>query len=124
MLIGRCLDQLHVYPHLVARTVDRAFQHSANMEFAANLRDRLVCFAIGEHIGRSISGIPGRGMTDEIITDLAQLAGPKVISRTSAMQYIRKRLFRPVYSFASLEGYFWIIQRQIPTGSATWASLE
>jgi hypothetical protein len=66
-------------------------------------------------------------MTDEIITDLAQLAGPKVISRTSAMQYIavqRKRLFRPVYSFASLEGYFWIIQRQIPTGSATWASLE
>jgi TolB-like protein len=88
MLIGRCLDQLHVYPHLVARTVDRAFQHSANMEFAANLRDRLVCFAIGEHIGRSISGIPGRGMTDEIITDLAQLAGPKVISRTSAMQYI------------------------------------
>jgi TolB-like protein len=27
-------------------------------------------------------------MTDEIITDLAQLAGPKVISRTSAMQYI------------------------------------
>ena len=45
-------------------------------------------------------------MTDEIITDLAQVAGPKVISRTSAMQYIRKRLFRPVYSFASLEGYF------------------
>lgn len=27
------------------------------------------------------------GMTDEIITDLAKLAGPKVISRTSAMQY-------------------------------------
>jgi hypothetical protein len=29
----------------------------------------------------------GEGMTDEIITDLAELAGPKVISRTSAMQY-------------------------------------
>ncbi len=29
------------------------------------------------------------GMTDEIITDLAKLAGPKVISRTSAMQYKR-----------------------------------
>jgi hypothetical protein len=87
MLIGRCLDQLHAYPHLVARTVDRVFQHSANMQFAGNLRDRLVCFAIGEHIDRSISGIPGRGMTDEIITDLAQLAGPKVISRTSAMRY-------------------------------------
>jgi len=27
------------------------------------------------------------GMTDEVITDLAKLAGPKVISRTSAMQY-------------------------------------
>ncbi len=27
------------------------------------------------------------GITDEIITDLARLAGPKVISRTSAMQY-------------------------------------
>lgn len=27
------------------------------------------------------------GMTDEIITDLAKLAGPKVISRTSAMQF-------------------------------------
>jgi TolB-like protein/DNA-binding winged helix-turn-helix (wHTH) protein/Tfp pilus assembly protein PilF len=27
------------------------------------------------------------GITDEIITDLAKLAGPKVISRTSAMQY-------------------------------------
>jgi len=27
------------------------------------------------------------GMTDEIITDLAKLAGPKVISRTSVMQY-------------------------------------
>jgi TolB-like protein/DNA-binding winged helix-turn-helix (wHTH) protein len=27
------------------------------------------------------------GMTDEITTDLAKLAGPKVISRTSAMQY-------------------------------------
>ncbi len=27
------------------------------------------------------------GMSDEIITDLAKLAGPKVISRTSAMQY-------------------------------------
>ena len=27
------------------------------------------------------------GMTDEIITDLARLGGPKVISRTSAMQY-------------------------------------
>ena len=27
------------------------------------------------------------GMTDEIITDLAKLAGPKVISRTTAMQY-------------------------------------
>jgi TolB-like protein/DNA-binding winged helix-turn-helix (wHTH) protein/Tfp pilus assembly protein PilF len=27
------------------------------------------------------------GMTDEIITDLARLAGPKVISRTSAMHY-------------------------------------
>jgi len=27
------------------------------------------------------------GMTDEIITDLAELAGPKVISRTSALQY-------------------------------------
>ena len=27
------------------------------------------------------------GMTDEIITDLAKLAGPKVISRTSAIQY-------------------------------------
>lgn len=27
------------------------------------------------------------GMTDEIITDLARLAGPKVISRTSAMRY-------------------------------------
>jgi TolB-like protein/DNA-binding winged helix-turn-helix (wHTH) protein/Tfp pilus assembly protein PilF len=27
------------------------------------------------------------GMTDEIITDLAKLAGPRVISRTSAMQY-------------------------------------
>jgi TolB-like protein len=27
------------------------------------------------------------GMTDEIITDLAKLAGPKVISRTSAMKY-------------------------------------
>ena len=27
------------------------------------------------------------GMTDEIITDLAKLAGPKVISRTSIMQY-------------------------------------
>ena len=27
------------------------------------------------------------GMTDEIITDLAKLAGPKVISRTSAMRY-------------------------------------
>jgi len=27
------------------------------------------------------------GMTDEIITDLAKLAGPKIISRTSAMQY-------------------------------------
>jgi hypothetical protein len=29
----------------------------------------------------------GEGMTGEIITDLAELAGPKVISRTSAMQY-------------------------------------
>jgi TolB-like protein/DNA-binding winged helix-turn-helix (wHTH) protein len=34
------------------------------------------------------------GMTDEIITDLAKLAGPKVISRTSIMQYkgTRKRI--------------------------------
>src|SRR5947209_14991809 len=31
------------------------------------------------------------GMTDEIITDLAKLAGPKVISRTSAMQYKNTR---------------------------------
>jgi TolB-like protein/DNA-binding winged helix-turn-helix (wHTH) protein/Tfp pilus assembly protein PilF len=31
------------------------------------------------------------GMTDEIITDLAKLAGPKVISRTSAMQYKNAR---------------------------------
>ena len=31
------------------------------------------------------------GMTDEIITDLAKLAGPKVISRTSAMLYKRTK---------------------------------
>jgi TolB-like protein/DNA-binding winged helix-turn-helix (wHTH) protein len=41
---------------------------------------------------QSMSGDPGQeyladGMTDEIITDLAKLGGPKVISRTSAMQY-------------------------------------
>jgi TolB-like protein/DNA-binding winged helix-turn-helix (wHTH) protein/Tfp pilus assembly protein PilF len=40
----------------------------------------------------NMSADPGQeylaeGMTDEIITDLAKLAGPKVISRTSAMQY-------------------------------------
>ena len=36
------------------------------------------------------------GMTDEIITDLAKLAGPKVISRTSAMQYKGTRKSIPV----------------------------
>jgi TolB-like protein/DNA-binding winged helix-turn-helix (wHTH) protein/Tfp pilus assembly protein PilF len=41
---------------------------------------------------QNMSSDPGQeyiadGMTDEIITDLAKLAGPKVISRTSAMQY-------------------------------------
>jgi len=41
---------------------------------------------------QNMSNVPAQeyvadGMTDEIITDLAKLAGPKVISRTSAMQY-------------------------------------
>lgn len=41
---------------------------------------------------QNLSGGPAQdyvadGMTDEIITDLAKLGGPKIISRTSAMQY-------------------------------------
>ena len=49
------------------------------------------------------------GMTDEIITDLAQLAGPKVISRTSAMQYKGTRktipeIARELHVGAVLEG--------------------
>jgi len=48
-------------------------------------------------------------MTDEIITDLAQLAGPKVISRTSAMQYKGTRktipeIARELHVGAVLEG--------------------
>ena len=43
MLIGRCIDQLHSHSHPVAGALDRAFQYSANMQFAGNLRDRLVC---------------------------------------------------------------------------------
>jgi TolB-like protein/DNA-binding winged helix-turn-helix (wHTH) protein len=49
------------------------------------------------------------GMTDEIITDLAKLAGPKVISRTSAMQYKGTRktipeIARELHVGAVLEG--------------------
>jgi TolB-like protein/Tfp pilus assembly protein PilF len=49
------------------------------------------------------------GMTDEIITDLAQLAGPKVISRTSAMRYKGTRktipeIARELHVGAVLEG--------------------
>jgi TolB-like protein/DNA-binding winged helix-turn-helix (wHTH) protein/Tfp pilus assembly protein PilF len=49
------------------------------------------------------------GMTDEIITDLAQLAGPKVISRTSAMKYKATRktipeIARELHVGAVLEG--------------------
>jgi TolB-like protein/DNA-binding winged helix-turn-helix (wHTH) protein/Tfp pilus assembly protein PilF len=49
------------------------------------------------------------GMTDEIITDLAQLEGPKVISRTSAMQYKGTRktipeIARELHVAAVLEG--------------------
>jgi TolB-like protein/DNA-binding winged helix-turn-helix (wHTH) protein/Tfp pilus assembly protein PilF len=49
------------------------------------------------------------GMTDEIITDLAKLAGPKVISRTSAMQYKGTRrslpeIARELHVGAILEG--------------------
>jgi TolB-like protein/DNA-binding winged helix-turn-helix (wHTH) protein/Tfp pilus assembly protein PilF len=49
------------------------------------------------------------GMTDEIITDLAKLAGPKVISRTTAMQYKGTRktipeIARELHVGAVLEG--------------------
>lgn len=49
------------------------------------------------------------GMTDEIITDLAKLAGPRVISRTSAMQYKGTRktipeIARELHVGAVLEG--------------------
>jgi TolB-like protein/DNA-binding winged helix-turn-helix (wHTH) protein/Tfp pilus assembly protein PilF len=49
------------------------------------------------------------GITDEIITDLAKLAGPKVISRTSAMQYKGTRktipqIARELHVGAVLEG--------------------
>ena len=49
------------------------------------------------------------GMTDEIITDLARLAGPKVISRTSAMHYKGTRktipeIARELHVGAVLEG--------------------
>jgi TolB-like protein/DNA-binding winged helix-turn-helix (wHTH) protein/Tfp pilus assembly protein PilF len=49
------------------------------------------------------------GMTDEIITDLAKLAGPKVISRTSAVQYKGTRksipeIARELHVGAVLEG--------------------
>jgi TolB-like protein/DNA-binding winged helix-turn-helix (wHTH) protein/Tfp pilus assembly protein PilF len=52
------------------------------------------------------------GITDEIITDLAKLGGPKVISRTSAMQYKRQHKSIPE------------IARELNVGAVVEGSLE
>lgn len=70
---------------LIGLAVDRFRKHPANPG-----RGSIQSIAVLPLV--NLSGDPSQeyfadGMTDEIITNLAKLAGPKIISRTSAMQY-------------------------------------